>query len=72
MDDAHAKAADMQQQITVAEKESGEKLQEYAQSKRQSAIESSIADAKKEISALQGQVQTKEKQAIDLVMSLLT
>lgn len=72
IDDAQGKAADMLQQSDAAGKVSGEKMQEYAQSKRQSAIADALAEAEKEVSALQEQTKTKEKETIDLVMSLLT
>ena len=68
IDDAQGKAADMLQQSDAAGKVSGEKMQ----SKRQSAIADALAEAEKEVSALQEQTKTKEKETIDLVMSLLT
>ena len=72
VDDAKAEAAKMKQQIAVADKENHLKLQELEQSQRQDEIQSSLAEAEQEVKMLQEQIQGKEKEAVNLIVSLLT
>lgn len=71
IDDALARAADMKQQISMADKENSLKLQEVEQTQRQDAIQSSLSEAEQEVNVLKEQVQGKEKDAVNLIVSLL-
>lgn len=72
IDDAKAEAAKMKQQIAVADKENTLKLQELEQTQRQDEIQASLTEAGQEVKMLQEQIQGKEKEAVDLIISLLT